>query len=448
MIKEEIGLLSKSRSFYRKHLAQLYVFQQLKKLFLHFYFKSPELFKRSQLIFSTNTIKFNVKSIDKYTEKHKLKKNIIETESIIEIPGPKFIGQYPITPYSNKTVQLLMPSTEFTELNNVILVGGTDLIICNDSIIFPKTRDIKRDVIPAELFGKIKINPNNETASFKLSYKIQSIDNAISLLGNCNGNYAHWLTEVLPKIILIDQIPEYHNTPLIIDGWIHPVFLETIKTISKQDRKIFLIERFQEIKVKTVIDISATAYTPPELRGFEKGHKLPPPTPEIFYFSKGALEKLRSASQNIKLKSNRTFGKRIYLNRTKEKSGNPRFIKNTNDIEKLIEQHGFINIDPSEYSFPEQINIFRDATHIVAPVGAALANTVFTPPGCLIIALAAYYENANYYYFSNLMGVLGHELYYVLGPQEETSGHIAHRSYSVNLEALSEALNQLVGSEL
>lgn len=115
-------------------------------------------------------------------------------------------------------------------------------------------------------------------------------------------------------------------------------------------------------------------------------------------------------------------------------------IANIEKVERLIMKFGFKVIDPGKLSFAEQISVFMNADTIVSAVGAAMANMIFMPSGSRIIAMAPYYENANYYYFSNMAGVLDHELFYVLGPQKETGDHPLHKDYDVDIGALFGAL--------
>lgn len=62
-------------------------------------------------------------------------------------------------------------------------------------------------------------------------------------------------------------------------------------------------------------------------------------------------------------------------------------------------------------------------------------------PRWKIITLATFYERTDYYFFSNLMETLGHDLRYVLGPQVETTdGHISNRNYFIDIDVLREAL--------
>ena len=54
-----------------------------------------------------------------------------------------------------------------------------------------------------------------------------------------------------------------------------------------------------------------------------------------------------------------------------------------------------------------------------------MTNLIYAVPGFQIIALAPYYGNAGFYYFSNFMGLLDHDLYYVLGEQLNQDGMLS-----------------------
>ena len=118
---------------------------------------------------------------------------------------------------------------------------------------------------------------------------------------------------------------------------------------------------------------------------------------------------------------------------------------NSDLIEHFLEKRNFKVLEPASMNFSEQVAACKEAEFIIAAVGAALANMIFSPPGCKIIALAPYYDDANYYYYSNLAGVLEHELYYVLGREIENAGHPMHRDYSIDLSELEKAIDLLLG---
>jgi capsular polysaccharide biosynthesis protein len=371
----------------------------------------------------------------------------IELKTRIEIPGPRFTGV--CRDQNTEMVGLDMPRLEVVEIRDATVLGGTNFILTGGMAVHPDLFVPSRDTSPAELHGGASINPLTHQLKLYLPRRIPKGNRCISLLGQCTGNYAHWLTETLPKLMIVDAIAKYRHLPLLVDDWIHPNFYDSINLLSREPRELVSVARFRPYKVSSVVDVSPPAYTPPEYRAYMATKELVKTTHEVFSFSRRALEMLREAAWKAvtsKAVSSGTDSKKrrkLYLRREKESCGNPRMIGNIEAVEKLIMRFGFEPIDPGKLSFSEQVTVFMNAETVVSPVGAALANMIFMPPGGEIIALAPRYENANYYYFSNLAGVLNHKLVYALGPQKMRGDHPLHKDYDVDMDELSDALSNL-----
>ena len=358
----------------------------------------------------------------------------------MKIRGPRFIGYCP--PNNAEFVCLKAPEIELVEIGGATVVGGTNFILAKNAVIHPDLFIPSRDLSPAELYGSATINPAIGQIKLYLKRAPKKVHRAISLLGQCTGNYAHWVTETLPKLIIADGCPEYDGLPLLVDDWIHPNFYDSIKFLGNQPRQTIGVGRFKPCVLSEVIDVSPPAYIPPEYRAYLATGEVVKISHDVFPFSRRALHMLRDASQKAASSGAKSsVGRRLYLRRARESCGNPRMITNIEMVERLIMRFGFKVIDPGKMSFAEQISVFRNAETVVSAVGAALANMIFMPPGSRIIAMAPYYENANYYYFSNMAGVLDHELFYVLGPQKEIGDHPLHKDYDVDMDALFDALD-------
>jgi len=363
----------------------------------------------------------------------------VAPEQHSEICGPEFVGVYPVKLHSMPLLISTMPKLEIVELHAVTVVAGTNLILTQYEAIHPAPLVPCRDLLPIESFGFARINPDKNSIKIIPSRSAKRIEQGISLLGQCTGNYAHWLTETLPKLIIINEYPQFDGLPLIVDGWTHPVIRDTIRLLDGKRREIILLDRWEGLHVSNLVDISATAYIPPAILGFKIGIPIPVPDPLHYVFSQFALRKLRVCACAAS-RSDKNLGKKLYLRRERATTGNDRFVKNAEAVEAVVREYGFEPIDPARFNFEEQIAIFSSAEYIVSPIGAALANAIFSSPGCQIIVLSGYCENGDYYYFSNLMNLLGHRMRYVLGQQENNTEDIAQRDYTTDLRALREAL--------
>lgn len=426
------------RAYYHAHLAKYGFFRGAVALMHWTNFKLLQ----TQIVVShrlrTKSYALSKRSV--FAAKKQLARHVFSDAGVIHISGPKFIGNYEFRPIGDAEVQLEQPQLDVLLLTSATVMGGTNYTLVNGSVMYPDEYNPVRDVCPAELNKVAKINLKEFSVS--LAFKAnRNIDKGISLLGCCTGNYAHWLSETLPKILIADTFDIYDGYPLLIDSWVHPNFIDSIKLLATKERDLIFINRWEAVEVKSLVDVSPPAYTPPEFRIFVEKKQLRYPASNDFPFLATALNLLRTrAHQAVNLIAPDGHNK-IFLYRSKESSGNDRLVKNIHEIEALVRAYGYEFIDPAKLSFKEQVLFFSTASHVVSPLGAAMSNLIFSPPGCKVLGLSPYYENANYYYFSNLMGTLGHELHYVLGPQTSKIGHPLHREYEIDLAALKLALD-------
>jgi capsular polysaccharide biosynthesis protein len=77
-------------------------------------------------------------------------------------------------------------------------------------------------------------------------------------------------------------------------------------------------------------------------------------------------------------------GERLYLARTGTRS-----IREDTELRMLLERSGFRALEPGDSQFRDQLDVFRGASAIVAPHGAALANILFAPGECRVLELFA-----------------------------------------------------------
>jgi capsular polysaccharide biosynthesis protein len=440
--RNRVNLVSELRYLYRSKLKRFYIFRVLKSSVFSGFGNVRDVYRR--MLRPLRRKKYMMVPMREYRDNRRCKHQIYSQEESITVPGPKFVGEVPDELVYENEVSVQSPRLEIVHICNPTVIGGTSFIISGTELIYPDLFDPRRDVPPVESFGLATIRPDQNDIILEVPRGTKRLYGAISLLGQCTGNYAHWLTETLPKLVILDDLPGYEDAPILIDGWIHPVFKESIELLSMYQREIVQLERWERMSLNCMVDISPPAYVPPEYRSFILSGELPVTGYDVFPFSRLALDMLRDRAtavvQDAAINSDKGKGRRLYLQRKKDSCGNARNIVNMSNVEKIIQQYDFEVVDPATLSLPEQIEIFSEAGFIISPVGAALANAIFARPGCNIIALSPYYRNANYYYFSNLMGVLGHELHYVIGPQVGKGGHPLHRNYRIDENALREAM--------
>lgn len=423
--------------FYRLHLSQYLVFRVLRVL--------AEVFYRSvyraycHLKPAARVERFDLVLFGCYTGDHLVARFPVFSGQTTYIPGPVFLNDRNGTiSATSHTVAIELPKIDVVELNDAAVVGGSAFILAGKAALAPDCIVEFADTCPANVFGVTAIDYSKQTLQLFVADQGIVIEAGISLLGQNTNNYAHWLTETLPKLAVLDALPHYDDLPLLVDCGLHRNIYESIGCVSAKQRQIIFVERWQYVRVRRLVCVSQPGYEPYIPHGlFSTG------SPQIVNsFSAPSLLALRAAVLGRLPRSDLRNGTKIFLCRS-DRSNNLRGLTNSLEIESLLRNKGYNLVDPTKMSFTEQAQVCHAARIIVAPIGAALANIIFASSGCQILALSPYYENANYYFYSNLAAALKLRFSYLLGRQSDQRGHPMHRSYRVDLVLLERVLDSL-----
>lgn len=362
----------------------------------------------------------------------------------INIPAPGFFGFGAQQAKKRMKMQYLAsPSAEVYEFGRTLVVGGLDFLFHKKEAIHHDLFEPFEHQCPAENLGVVTNCRDNASIDLHLWKQTTHMNAAVSLIGQCSSNYAHWLTETLPKLAVLDASGSFTDFPLLVDQGLHPNIVASLNLINCHQRKVIEVPRWSPMRVDRLVVISQPGYE----RYVPHGTSNREPPPYLNNFSRAALCKLREAVLlslgDMAMDSDR----KIYLSRSRN-SGNLRKITNITEIETIIQNADIQFIHPSEMTFREQVLACINAELIVGPIGASLANMIFAPKGCKIIALSPYYDDANYFYYVNLAGTLGHDIHFVLGEQVGTKHHPMHRNYHIDENIFQSVLHNDTESEL
>lgn len=424
-------------NLYRTYLVRFLFFRLLKEIILYTFRYGRRCY--ISLKNPNSNVRFELASLSSLPDTLLTKKIVIRYSELLRIPAPSFVGYNAgEAAKENGDIDILSPSLEIFELSNAMVVGGVDFIFGDTIAVHHDLFSSSIHQCPAENIGVISIDRVHACLDLYLMKPPGQLSTGISLIGQCAANYAHWLTETLPKLAIMDTIEAYADYPLLVDDNLHPNIYESIDLINKNHRKIIKVGRWSAFQVGQLIAVSNPGYEryiPHDLHSNNIA-------PYINRFSRDAFiilrESLKGAISNIALSAQKSF----YLLRD-HTSKNIRQIENHNELDKLISRNSLTLISTSNASFIEQVIACTQAKIIISPIGAPLANIIFCPPGSRIIVLAPYYDGATYYYYSNLAGILGHKIYYVLGRQTSTKLHPNHRNYIADLVALDSVLKKI-----
>ena len=185
-----------------------------------------------------------------------------------------------------------------------------------------------------------------------LSSSYNTIDHPCVIF-DAHGIYGHYLLESLP---LLWTMEEGFSFKLAFFPWkktIDAYLLGMIAPFGLASEDICITEEFSLIKTLYLI-------------------RRP------YMIKSYASNKIRSVYKKVATYyhgKDTALPKRIYVSRRKVAK---RMLINESACEEVFASYGFTSVCPEMLSFPDQVRLFSNATHIAGPVGSALHNVVFS----------------------------------------------------------------------
>jgi hypothetical protein len=370
-------------------------------------------------------------------------------------PSPVFLSELEGEDLSIYDGKRTSPAVHLHLVENATVFGRTEFVLAGETLYYPDIIDPDKDAFMAELEGRGRIAPDRGHFRLRVRNKGKKYSQAVSILGQCNGNYLHFLTEALTRLAIIDQWPEFDDLPLVVEDNLHPRLYEALDLLNVKGRDILRVAEYESAFFKKIIYITPPCYTPPETRKWFEQKQLDAPRSSQFKFSPGALEILRSLAvsvstnyvphvsrakfaetrrekstttaddigflfQSASLTYHSSEAKNFYCERRAASVGNGRLVKNEEAVISHLRGRDFASINLADFSFAEQVLILQNSNVVVSAVGAALGNLIFVAPGVNVILLSPTYPGASFFYFVNLLSALGHKVTYVLGRQDSS----------------------------
>ena len=211
--------------------------------------------------------------------------------------------------------------------------------------------------------------------------------------------YGHWLTDILPKLYVLERLgidvaletlalPV--DTPQFGRDWLRllKVFPRRVVTYDPANEVV----QFDELILPLPIRANSRA-----------SHLLVP-----------AVAALARRIGDLPARPPATD--RIYLSR--QKSGRlGRQVRNADALEQMAVANGFTIVHPELLSLPEQLVTLRHARMLMGEYGSALHGSMFAPPDCIVCAIRGTGVHPGFLQ-SGVCGVLGQPFGYVFGPTQ------------------------------
>ncbi len=328
--------------------------------------------------------------------------------------------------------EALCPPAYVSVIEDAVIFGGSTLVLAGGEVALD---DELVDFNGGE-FGKksafVKLLPGN---SVRLDYgKEPSLHLKEGVLLSCghDANYFHWLVECLPKLLLIDDLKLYKDAPLLIPEGLHKNLAAALDRLNVNKRPLIYIEPDSPCQVERLIFPSALS------RIVDRYQGRPVFDVDIVLSRKW----ITKVSELLKkdAQSDPEPWRKLFLTRRK----GLRALGNLEEIEQLVSAHGFEIVDLNGMSLDAQIELFSQASLIVAPTGAALTNMLFCKPGTKVIIFMSNHETTNYYFWSNLGAIMKLDVTIIAGERlfNLTNYWSVHDDYVIDPKCVLEEIEK------
>ncbi|MCL6263673.1 glycosyltransferase family 61 protein [Craterilacuibacter sp. RT1T] len=308
------------------------------------------------------------------------------------------------------------------------VVGGSNAFVSNRDLIVHDLYDFKTDYTSEELHSRLILYPLIKVARLKRFDVEIFLKRGALFTDACSSNYAHWVTEVLPRICYFCSLPEYKDVPLVVDAGLHGNIISSLRAVSDEGRDIVYLNKGEWAEISSLFVASPSGYIP-----FDKRVKRDSLL-KHGVFSNDSLKLLRRTIFD-RLKISPCLLNKIYIRR----NSGFRNVLNNDVLEAFLISHGFSVVQPEKMSFSEQVACFSQASVVVGATGAAFANSLFAPEGSKMIILFPEVEESAYLYWQNIAYAVGVEVAYLLGEVVSNAG--AHSDFLIDEKLLIHLLN-------
>ena len=349
----------------------------------------------------------------------------------IEIEAPRFIGARfdavgGVTRSNELYVAELHGAKVFAHCNIVMLDAETAVY---DNIVHSlgETLDLRFEQL-------IKSRRQDRLLIDFSGYQNETAECGIHLSGSSSRVYGHWMYEYLPKLKLLEALPQYDDFPLYVDEAMPPSHYQALEMLNRGRREIRILRTCSAVVFDRLLVAPQFTFFPFACKpGVPASIHIAPTSLEAVQFLRERM--LSSLGLNAEPRPDGIRGRRIYLGRT-----GGRNLVNSQEIESELERYGFEVVYPERLSFAQQVTLFNETECVFGPNGSAFINAIFCKQGAKIASFVQSYP-ANFASWAQVMEQMGYRHLYVAGNAVQgTSWHEHHYDYEVPLILIQQAL--------
>lgn len=345
---------------------------------------------------------------------------------VVETPPPKVFPESDQVYLESPHDRYNAPAIYVATIREGLIYGGTNLILTKDCVICHDLYDFERDFTSEELHGRTLTDAKSSRIRWMLHDELpERLPAAAAFVDSCAANYAHWLTEVLPRIAAFCADEQFNGIPIVVNDGLHKNIMESLFLVAGSEREIITLTIGRALAVDKLYLTSVAGYVPFERRT----NKISDHSHGIF--CPQAFDLIRNQVTTFLEKlPDQDWPEKIYLRRT---SG-VRKVTNTAALEELLVAHGYVIVEPEKLTFLRQAQLFSHAKVVIGSTGAALANMIFCPSTTEIYIFISKHPDTSYWYWQNIAAASGKHVRYFFGDVRGESSRGIHDDFFISTD--------------
>lgn len=332
--------------------------------------------------------------------------NAVGIQESVRFPGPPYVAK----------------------LHDVLVLAGTRYVLANNDTIL---HDEEFEFQSAEDAATKYYNAcRGKNGMLKLKFSMQQaswVDACINLMHEYSVNYFHFIAETMPRMLLVEELDIPLDIPYLFEDSLHANMRYLVELLNVRKRPVLYLQSGRLYSV-------ASMYLPSDMTSvidaYNGGPELKQTVLEVEYIRK-AVSRCMEAFPVIGPRQPR---RKIYATR----SSGYRKLLNEAELETKLAALGFEILKTEGLNVETQARIFRDASIVVGPTGANLANIVWCDPGTKVVVLASDHHSHQLYFWELLGRVASCDVKILQGPRayNRDDKYCLHDDYYIDVDSV------------
>lgn len=344
------------------------------------------------------------------------KTKLIESSSLL-IKQPSFLPVELGKKISNHSFLMTHPGVFLIKYKDVGVLAGFHLVF--DQSLRLAFHDIFYNPTRHALAGEKQLPTyfsNQSTIGLQtVSIKIESEQPIVSLFGDANGNFYHFMLETATRAAVVSDLKQFSYATFLIEKNLPPNMYIILKALLPKTSKLKTCERFGTLRCKELFYVTLPGFCPSEDRAYFEEKVLNTPHPEGVTVNLHALRLLkdklyRSVLDKTSIDNRHNF-KKIYLIRNSPH----RKLRNQKRIIQIAKDKGFLIVNPEKFAWHELFYMCASAEHIIIEAGAAMLNLIFAKKTTSVLILSPFIIQSTYSVHHNVIEASGLSSTFLIG---------------------------------